>query len=54
MKTTQDVQSNGDAVKDTEHAVRQLSPYDLVGIRNRGSAASAVDLAGWLRCIFRK
>lgn len=54
MKAIKALQINRDAAKDTKHAVRQLSPYDLAGIRNRGSAASAVDLAGWLRRVFRK
>lgn len=39
---------------DIDRPAPQLSPYDLTGIRNRGSAASAVDLAGWLRRVFRK
>ena len=53
MKTTHaspvDVQP-----KDVKRQVAGLSPHDLAGIRNHGSAASAVDLAGWLRRIFRK
>ena len=40
--------------KDVKRPVARLSPYDLAGIPNHGSAASAVDLAGWLRRIFRK
>jgi hypothetical protein len=39
---------------DIDCPVPQLSPYDLTGIRTSGSAASAVDLAGWLRHLFGK
>jgi hypothetical protein len=53
MKTTHatpvDVQP-----KDVKRQVVRLSPHDLAGIRSHGSTASAVDLAGWLRRIFRK
>ena len=56
MKTIQAVQTSMEAVqaKDTQRPVQQLSPYDLAGIRNRGSASCAVDLAGWLRSVLRK
>ena len=40
--------------KDVMRPVARLSPHDLTGIRNSGSTASAVDLAGWLRRAFRK
>ncbi|MDO6732184.1 hypothetical protein Q4577_19300 [Marinovum sp. 2_MG-2023] len=40
--------------KDVKRPDARLSPHDIAGIRNRGSAASAVDLAGWLRRVFRK
>ncbi|WP_162930123.1 hypothetical protein [Pseudophaeobacter sp. EL27] len=40
--------------KDLKRPVARLSPHDLAGIRSHGSAASAVELAGWLRRIFRK
>lgn len=53
MKTTHaspvDVQP-----KDVKRLVARLSPHDLTGIRNLGSTACAVDLAGWLRRAFRK
>ena len=56
MKTIQAVQTKMEAVhdKDTQRPEQQLSPYDLAGIRNRGSASCAVDLAGWLRSVLRK
>ncbi|NOR30717.1 MAG: hypothetical protein GQ539_06440 [Sulfitobacter sp.] len=56
MKKFHAVQASTGAVpsKDTKRPVVRLSPHDLAGIRNRGSAASAVDLAGWLRLVFRK
>lgn len=38
----------------TKRPVTSLSPHDLTGIRNSGSAAAAVDLAGWLRRVLRK
>ncbi|MEM5519594.1 hypothetical protein [Sulfitobacter sp. AS59] len=40
--------------KDVKRPVARLSPHDLTGIRNLGSTACAVDLAGWLRRAFRK
>jgi hypothetical protein len=56
MKAIQAVQNNREAVqaKDTKRTEQQLSAHDLAGIRNRGSASCAVDLAGWLRSVFRK
>jgi len=56
MKTIQAAQSKSKVVqaKDTNRPEQQFSPYDLAGIRNRGSAVSAVDLTGWLRRVFRK
>lgn len=43
----------GASLAPTGSALR-LSPHDLTGIRHSGSAAMAVDLAGWLRRIFSK
>ncbi|SFB17373.1 hypothetical protein SAMN05421688_3417 [Poseidonocella pacifica] len=56
MTTIQAERSDSDAAQanDTIRPLQQLSPYDLAGIRNRGSAASAVDMAGWLRRLFLK
>ena len=56
MKTIQAVQTRMEAVhaKDTQRTEQKLSPYDLAGIRSRGSASCAVDLAGWLRSVLRK
>lgn len=56
MNTIQAAQITAGTVQlmDVKRPAARVSPHDLAGIRNQGSAASAVDLAGWLRRVFRK